>query len=120
MSSNLKNEYRPDVVSPPGETIFETLEQYGMSQAELADRMGRPKKTINEIIKGKAAILPDTAIQLEHVLGVPASFWIRREQHYRESLARLAERERLSEATEWLSKMPVQEMVKRGLDSWLY
>ncbi len=114
MSSNLKNEYVPDVVSSPGETIFETLEEYGMSQAELAERMGRPKKTINEIIKGKAAISPDTAIQLEHVLGVPAGFWIRREQHYRESLARLAERERLSEATEWLSKMPVQEMVKKG------
>ena len=31
----------------------ETLEALCMSQAELADRMGRPKNTINEIIKGK-------------------------------------------------------------------
>ena len=114
MSSNIKNEYTPDMVSPPGETILETIEEYGMSQAELAGRMGRPKKTINEIIKGKAAISPDTAIQLEHVLGVPASFWMRREQHYRESLARSAERKRLSAATAWLSKMPIREMVKKG------
>ena len=40
----------------PGETLRETLETIGMTRAELADRTGRPKKTINEIIAGKAAI----------------------------------------------------------------
>ncbi len=64
------------------------LEERGMSQAELAERTGRPKKTINEIIKGKATITQATALQLERVLGVPAAFWNDREQHYRESLAR--------------------------------
>jgi len=106
------NEYTPDIVSPPGETILETIEEYGMSQAELADRMGRPKKTINEIIKGKAAISPDTAIQLERVLGIPARFWMNREQQYRESIARLAERDRLHGYGNWLSNLPVDEMVK--------
>lgn len=113
MSSQLSNEYSPDLVSPPGETIRETLEEYGMSQAELADRMGRPKKTVNEIIKGKAAISPDTAIQLERVLGAPARFWLNREQHYRESLARSAERQRLNDSIDWLTDMPVREMVER-------
>jgi len=46
------NQYIPDVVSPPGETLAEKLAEIGMSQVELADRTGRPKKTINEIIKG--------------------------------------------------------------------
>ena len=59
-----------------------------MSQTELAERTGRPKKTINEIVKGKAAITPETALQFERVLGIPAGFWIAREQNYRESLAR--------------------------------
>jgi plasmid maintenance system antidote protein VapI len=48
--------------------------------------MGRPKKTINEIIKGKAKITIDTSLQIQLVLGTPASFWIERERLYRESL----------------------------------
>ena len=51
MANSVQNEYHPDYVSPPGETLLETLETIGMSQAELAKRMGRPVKTINEIIQ---------------------------------------------------------------------
>ena len=86
MTNVLKNEYQPDYVSAPGETLLETLETIGMSQAELAKRMGRPIKTINEIIQGKAAITAKTALQLEQVLAVPASFWLKREHHYQEAL----------------------------------
>jgi addiction module HigA family antidote len=67
--------FQPNYAVPPGETLRETLEFLGMTQAQLADRTGRPKKTINEIISGKAAITAETALQLERVLGVPASFW---------------------------------------------
>lgn len=86
-----QNEYRPDYVSSPGETLLETLETVGISQAELAKRMSGPIKTINEIIQKKAAITAETALQLEQVLHIPAAFWLKREQHYRESLARLDE-----------------------------
>src|ERR1700691_2806056 len=96
MNDVLKNQYLPESVSPPGETLLEVLTTRGMSQAELADRTGRPTKTINEIVKGKAAITPETAIQFELVLGVPASFWNNREQHYRETLARKREAESLA------------------------
>ena len=87
MSNVIQNQYTPDYVSPPGETLQEILEEQGMTQAELAERTGRPKKTINEIINGKAAITPETALQLERVLNIPASFWNNREQQYREALA---------------------------------
>jgi len=76
---------------PPGETLAETLEALGMAQAELAERMGRPLKTINEIVAGKAMITADTVLQLEKVLGVPASFWTNRERLYRDTLARRRE-----------------------------
>ena len=91
MTDMLQNEYRPNYVSPPGETLLETLDTIGMSEVELAKRMGCPVKTINEIIQRKAPITAETALQLEQVLHIPASFWLKREQHYRESLARLAE-----------------------------
>ncbi len=114
MRNQVHNQYAPDVVSPPGETLRETLEALGMSQAELADRMGRPKKTINEIIKGKAALTPDTALQLERVLGISAGFWSNRDYHYREYQAQRQEIERLRSKTGWLDTLPIRDMVKLG------
>ena len=88
MTITIINQYNPDYVSPPGDTLEEVLEDRGITQAELTYRMGSSQKTINEIIKGKAAITKETALQLELVLDIPAHFWINRERHYREFLAR--------------------------------
>jgi HTH-type transcriptional regulator / antitoxin HigA len=112
--NKMQNQYKPDSVTPPGETLQELLEEHGMSQTELAQRMGRPKKTISEIINAKAVITPDTALQLENVFGVPAHFWMRRELDYQEFLARRREHERLAQQLEWLKSFPIREMVKRG------
>jgi len=114
MASPFQNEYEPDVVSPPGETLKETIDACGMTQAELAARTGRTRKLINEIIKGKAAITPETALQLERVLGVSADFWGNRERHYQDAVAREQEREYLANATDWLRKFPVREMRRLG------
>ncbi len=114
MPSPLKNEYFPDVVDPPGDTLIDVLTECGMSQAELADRMGRPRKTVNEIVKGKAEITPETALQLERVLGTPASFWTNLERHYREHLARQAEEKDLEAQLAWAEAFPVRQMEKMG------
>lgn len=90
-----ETQFKPDYFSPPGETLLEALNDRGISQAELAERAGRPKKTISEIINGKAELTPETALQLERVLGIPAHFWNNRERRYRESLARVEEGRRL-------------------------
>jgi len=111
-----KNEYQPDVVSWPGETLAEVLEERQMTQSELAERMGRPKKTINEIIQGKTGITPETALQLEHVLHIPATFWNNRQLQYQEYRAKQAERDRLKSQEHWLKKFPIKVMVKLG---WL-
>lgn len=106
--------FSPDYIHPPGQSLVELLERKGLSQADLAERTGRPKKTINEIVKGKAAITPETALQLERVLGISASYWNNLEQFYRSSLARSEEKERLQRHVTWLTKFPVAEMIKRG------
>lgn len=113
MNKAIKNQYAPDIVSSPGETLLETIEALGMSQAELAGRTGRPKKTISEIVQGKAAITPETALQFENVLQVPASFWLNFESRYREHLARQQERDSLQADVDWLSRFPISEMIKR-------
>lgn len=114
MSKALQNQYDPDMVTPPGETLVETIEALGMSQAQLAERTGRSKKMINEIIKGKAPITARMSIELERVLGVPAGFWNNRERHYREFLARREEHERLTQEVGWLKSVPVNAMAKLG------
>src|ERR1035437_87120 len=110
MSEQMKNRFSPNYAVPPGETLLESIESLGMSQAELAQRMGRPLKTINEIIKGNAAITADTALQLEKVLRIPASFWNNAERTYREALARLEERKRLEEQSAWLKELPLKSL----------
>ena len=112
MVSKNKNTYCPDYAIPPGVTLLETIRDMGITQSELAQRMGRPKKTINEIIKGKAEITPETAIQLEHVINVPANFWLSLEKNYRLDLARIAEAEELAKQKEWLKSFPLNAMRK--------
>ncbi|WP_029633902.1 MULTISPECIES: helix-turn-helix transcriptional regulator [Nostocales] len=101
MSNAIQNQYTPDYVSAPRETLQEILEERGMSEAELAELTGRPKKTINEIINVKAAITSETALQLERVFNIPASFWNNRERRYREFLAQQEEKERRTGDCSW-------------------
>lgn len=105
-------EYSPTKISHAGVTLKETLRSIGMTQSELAKRMGRPIKTINEIIKGKATITSETALQLETVLGVPASFWLKRQQLYDESVARIRQSNQLQHFVTWAGRFPINEMHK--------
>lgn len=109
-------EIAKSLISPPGDTIQEHIDFIGMSQAELAERMGRPKEKINDIIKGREPITTATAFQLEKVLGIPASFWLNRENTYRRELYELQQQEAFESQKDWLAAFPVNEMKKQG---WL-
>jgi len=74
------------LLSPPGDTLLETIEALAISETELAKRMNCPLKLVQEIIKGEAPITPEIALQLESVLNVAATFWLERERRYRISL----------------------------------
>jgi len=84
------NPYQPIYISPPGDTLLETLQERNLPIAEFAERMDEPVKVIQEIIAGKALITPELALKLEQVLNIPATFWNNRERNYRETLARLS------------------------------
>ena len=104
------------LLSPPGDTIQETLEDINMSQTELAERMGRPKEKVNDMIKGREPISTATAFQLEKVLGIPASFWMNREKEYRRQLYEIEQQEQLVQWEGWLKAFPVAALKKLG---WL-
>lgn len=91
--------YTADIAIAPGETLEEQLEINNMTQKELANRIDISKKHVNEIVKGKTPITAETAIKLERVFYLPASFWTNLESNYRESLARLKEKQSEKEKT---------------------
>lgn len=106
--------FQPDFAIHPGETLLETIEELGMSQAELAQRMGRPLQMISEIIQGKKAITAETALQLERATGVPANFWNSSQRNYEAARARLQEERELVSASSWLQQFPLKALIERG------
>ena len=61
----------------PGEMLLEEfLKPLGISQSEFAIRLGVSFPRLNEIIRGKRGVTPDTALRLGRVLGMSADFWL--------------------------------------------
>jgi addiction module HigA family antidote len=61
----------------PGEMLLEEfLRPLGMSQAELAEKIGVSYPRINELVRGKRGVTPDTALRLEQLFGMEAQFWL--------------------------------------------
>lgn len=108
------SQFEPNYFSPPGATLLDTIEALGMTQADLALRLGVTAKHVNQLMAGKAPITSETALRLEHITGVPASFWMNREKNYREALARRDELVDLAKFTDWLKQFPLKEMITRG------
>lgn len=103
-----------DLPIPPGEYFAEVLKEKGISQAEIARRMGRPAQAINEIIRGEKAITPETALQLERTIGVPAHIWTGLEARYRLIKARRLEMKQLQKDLPFLKHIPHENLARVG------
>lgn len=101
-------------LASPGEILQETLEERGMTGAELARRVGASEKHISQVVNGHATLTPDMALQLELALGVPARLWSTLELNYRSELRRREARAGYTKFKEWARKFPVNEMRKTG------
>ena len=67
----------------PGEILLEEfLEPMGISQYRLAKDLSVPPRRINEIVLGKRAITPDTALRLSLFFGLSERFWINLQSRY--------------------------------------
>ena len=110
-----KYKFEPDYAVPPGETLQEVMQSLNMTQKEFAQRTGLTVQSLNRIFKGVQPITYETANRLELVTGVPAGFRNNLEANYREQLAKIEERKRLSKALNWLKKIPTTELTRRGI-----
>ena len=88
MVTEVVTEQQSNAVIPPGMLIRDELAARRMSQRQLAVAMKRPVNAINEIVLGRKAITPKTALGLERVLEIPAHIWMRLEADYRLALAK--------------------------------
>jgi addiction module HigA family antidote len=61
----------------PGEILLEEfLRPLGISQVRLARHLGIPLQRVNEIVRGKRGVTPETAWLLAQALGTTPEFWV--------------------------------------------
>ncbi len=78
----------------PGEVLLEEfLNPLGISQYRLAKDISVPPRRINEIVHGKRAVTPDTALRLARFFGTTGQFWLNLQSRFELEL----ERDRLGE-----------------------
>lgn len=72
-----------DDLSTPGEILLEEfLQPYGVSQYQLAKRIGVDQARISRIVRGRQAITADTALRLATFFGTTPQFWLRLQEGY--------------------------------------
>jgi plasmid maintenance system antidote protein VapI len=108
-----KKAFAPDWTSAPGETISDMLQERSWSTVDFARRLEYSTKHTGEILEGSVHLSPEIALRLEHVLGVPAQFWLVREAQYRAGVNRQKPSMALDE---WVRELPVKDMRAFG---WL-
>lgn len=60
-----------------GEMLLEEfLKPLGISQSAFAIRLGVSFPRLNEIIRGRRSVTPDTALRFAQVTGMSADFWL--------------------------------------------
>ena len=87
----------------PGTILEETMNAYGLSQVELATRIGLSRKQLNMIINEKASISPETAIRLSRVFEISSDFWINLESNYQHAIALHDDLKHISDEEQYLS-----------------
>ncbi len=102
-------------VFPPGMFLEEELEARGWSQADLAAILGRPTQVVNEIVRAKKAITPETSVELGAALGVSRDFFLKLENAYQMHRA-VREAKGIEQRAKVYAKVPVRDLIKRG---WL-
>ncbi|MBV5330771.1 MAG: HigA family addiction module antidote protein [Chlorobium sp.] len=67
----------------PGEMLLEEfVKPLNLTQVELARLLDVSYPRLNEIVKGRRSVTPDTALRLSRVLGMSADFWLGLQQDW--------------------------------------
>lgn len=72
----------------PGEVLKDEIEERGISQRQLAERMGLTYSVVNEILNGRRPLTAKTALMFEAALDVPADALMHLQTKYNMQTAR--------------------------------
>ena len=71
------------IPSHPGEILLlEFLQPLGITQVALAEHVGVSVQRVNELVRGKRGVTPETAWLLGQALGTSAEFWSSLQSNY--------------------------------------
>ena len=71
------------IATHPGEILKEEyLVPLGITQVALAQHIGIPLQRINEVVRGRRGITPETAWLLSQALGTTPLFWMNLQDAY--------------------------------------
>src|SRR5271168_436777 len=85
------------ITTHPGEVLFEEfLKPLGISNNKLAVDIGVPATRIGEIVHGRRAITPETALRLAHYLGTSPEFWLNLQQSFDLTKVRVEQEEKIA------------------------
>lgn len=113
----------------PGKILERTLESAGITQKDFALMIGRPVKTINQIIQGKKAITAQTACDIElFEKSTNALWWLQKQaaydlaverQTYSNTLRTLPEKEKIEPLSKCNSmKDEILKLQSEGKKYW--
>ena len=77
----------PDPIHP-GEHLAEMLDELGVTQYRLAKTIGVPQIRVQQIVRGRRAVTPDSALRLGRALGMTPDFWLNLQRMYDLDVAR--------------------------------
>ena len=107
------NDFNPDWVSRPGDTIADILEERCSPRLEFDQRMGYTPKHAKQLLRSRAPISTATAQKLASVLGTSAcKAWIAREAQYRGRALQASQKPERKSERAWLRELPVKDMVE--------
>ena len=72
----------------PGEVLKDEIECRGISQKELAEKIGMPYKVLNEILNGHRNLSVESALLFEASLDVPANVLLNLQMKYNMQMAK--------------------------------
>ena len=114
MVINMVGKPKPFMNIGPGDFIQEELDERGWRQEDLADIIGMAPKTVNQIIKNRQSITPETARLLSKAFGQSPQYWLNLDSKYRLQLQEESNKEKMAELKAMIYEyMPIQEMVKK-------
>ncbi len=84
MAKNKKtaDEITPAILIHPGEMIKDELEARGMTQKDLANKLGISYTVFNEVLNGKRPVSTELALMLEALWGIDAHIWLKLQANY--------------------------------------